>query len=171
MDEGYDIKIRTILFPRLQKYMYMMSDPVSDHPGHQTYTGFYKKHRINFTFFNAHKKMTNINNYKYPMLLVVDYPDNNIFNLELGEIDLCNEKNVNKAVDLIVKSLNLEPRIIHYEGGELMNTYLVKYFVGNSSSTTTEEEVSANSEYNAKELIIARYPNQEVHILNITKIN
>ena len=51
-----------------------------------------------------------------------------------------------------------------------MNTYIVKYFVGNSSSNTTEETVVANSEYNAKQLIISRYQGQEVHILNIEKV-
>ncbi len=52
----------------------------------------------------------------------------------------------------------------------MLQTYRIKYYVGVSSSTTTEETVQANSEYNAKQLIINRYPGQEVHILNITKI-
>ena len=52
----------------------------------------------------------------------------------------------------------------------MMNTYIIKYFVGNSSSTTTEETVQANSEYNAKQLIIDRYPGQEVHILNVKQV-
>lgn len=50
-----------------------------------------------------------------------------------------------------------------------MNTYEIKYYVGNSSSTTTVETVTANSEYNAKQLIINKYSGQEVHILNILK--
>lgn len=52
----------------------------------------------------------------------------------------------------------------------MMNNYEIKYFVGNSSAATTIEVVSANSEYNAKQLIINRYAGQEVHILNIKKI-
>ncbi len=52
----------------------------------------------------------------------------------------------------------------------ILNTYLVKYFVGSSSSTTTEEQVTANSEYNAKQMIINKYQGQEVHILNVTKM-
>ncbi len=52
-----------------------------------------------------------------------------------------------------------------------MNTYEIKYYIGGSSSTTTVETVSANSEYNAKQLIINKYSGQEVHILNIVKIS
>lgn len=52
----------------------------------------------------------------------------------------------------------------------MLNTYLVKYFVGTSSANTTEETVQANSEYNAKQMIINRYSGQEVHILNITRL-
>lgn len=51
-----------------------------------------------------------------------------------------------------------------------MNSYEIKYYVGNSSSTTTTEVVNANSEYNAKQLIINKYSGQEVHILSIRKI-
>lgn len=51
-----------------------------------------------------------------------------------------------------------------------MNTYEIKYYVGNSSSTTTTETVNSNSEYNAKQLIINKYQGQEVHILNVKKI-
>ena len=48
-----------------------------------------------------------------------------------------------------------------------MREYVIKYYVGVSSSNTTVETVTASSEYNAKQLIINKYPGQEVHILDV----
>ena len=48
-----------------------------------------------------------------------------------------------------------------------MHEYTIKYYVGTSASTTTVETVTANSEYNAKQLIINKYSGQEVHILDV----
>lgn len=51
-----------------------------------------------------------------------------------------------------------------------MNTYEVKFYVGSIGSTTTIDTVVTNSEYNAKQIILARYPGQEVHILSVRKV-
>ena len=48
-------------------------------------------------------------------------------------------------------------------------TYLIKYYVDNSANTT-EETVTASSEYNAKQLILTKYSGHDVHILNIKMI-
>ena len=48
-----------------------------------------------------------------------------------------------------------------------MHEYTIKYYVGVSSSNTTIETVTASSEYNAKQLILNKYPGQEVHILDV----
>lgn len=50
-----------------------------------------------------------------------------------------------------------------------MHTYLIKYYVDNSANTT-EETINASSEYSAKQLILAKYPGHNVHILNVKMI-
>ena len=171
INQVYEVLIMTKLIPKLhQEFNYygikMTQRPIEDDPGKQTYIGHDKDNNsIKFKFYIAHEDMVNINKYKYPMLLKFSYK--NFYNETIGEIDLSNNTNIDATIKLIIDTLK-EKELIK-GGEEIMNTYSVKYYIGTSSSTTTVETVTANSEYNAKQLIINKYPNQEVHILNVTK--
>ena len=109
LDQVYEEHIMFKLIPQLNytlnEYGIKMAiEPVSNDPGHQQYSGFDRDdNRLDLKFYIGHVDMRNENNYKYPMLLKYSYKD--VFNETIGEIDLSNKKNLERTVNLIVKSL------------------------------------------------------------------
>ena len=127
--------------------------------------------RYLLSFSNIVNNLINENNYKYPlyvtariiscsMTLPHKSVDTSSYELIVGEVDLSNKANYWKAFQMM-------ERVLFGEEVNIMHEYEIKYYVGNSSSTTTVETVTANSEYNAKQIIINKYNGQEVHILNV----
>lgn len=124
------------------------------------------KYRLYFS--NHYINLINENNYKYPLFVrgeiiredPKDKEEPYVEFFDIGEVDLQNNENAIKAFKMMEKAL-------FREEVDKMHEYTIKYYVGTSSSTTTVETVTANSEYNAKQLIINKYSGQEVHILDI----
>ena len=120
-------------------------------------------------FDNMDPKLINEKNYRFPLYVEAKIMAYGIHNkneenysryIDIGEVDLSTLKNKQDALKKIEEAI--------FEGEvNKMHEYIIKYYVGVSSSGTTVETVTANSEYNAKQLIINKYPGQEVHILDI----
>ena len=53
---------------------------------------------VTLSFFNCHQEIVNKYNYKFPLLIQYEFET-------IDEIDLCNDENVNKAVEIIKKAI------------------------------------------------------------------
>ena len=101
MDQIYQTK----LFIKLKSEgIFIYNKPIVKSPGKLVYFGEDSNNEeITFYFYNCHQEMINKYNYNYPMLIKYSYKK--IVEQTIDEIDLCNDENVNKAVEIIKKAI------------------------------------------------------------------
>ncbi len=109
IDQGYIQQINKKLIPSLNAKLLEYGANIfptieSDSPGMVKYDG-YNREKVRFTlsFTNCHKDMTNKYHYRNPMMLLYSYKD--ISDKQIDEIDLSNNQNVNKTIELIINTL------------------------------------------------------------------
>lgn len=123
MDQGYEFDIITKLLPKFKEYgLSVPLSPVRKEPGMLHFVMYDKDYdRISLDFYNVHEDITNENKYNNPLLVKVSYLKwyspkeekekhefykKDLFNKEVGEIDLSTNENVDKAFNLIISVLN-----------------------------------------------------------------
>lgn len=123
MDQGYEFDIITKLLPKFEEYgLTVPLSPVRKEPGMLHFVMYNKDYdKISLDFYNVHEDITNENKYKTPLLVKVSYfkyyspkeekekhefYKKDLYNKEVGEIDLSTNENVDKAFNLIISVLN-----------------------------------------------------------------